>query len=179
MGMDAKLRRAVYAGSFDPPTNGHMWMISQGAALFDELVVAVGINPDKRCMFTTEERLLMLREMTKDLKNVKVTSFGNKFLMHYAKSIDASFILRGIRNANDYHYESGIQLVNENIEKGIGTVVLMPPPDIGLISSSLIKGLLGPEGWQKVVKRYVPDCVYDELLKQFHASTDLLKKIQK
>jgi pantetheine-phosphate adenylyltransferase len=175
----ANIRRAVYAGSFDPPTNGHVWMIGQGAALFDELVVAVGINPDKRCMFTTEERLQMLREMTKDLKNVKITSFGNQFLMHYAKSIDAQFILRGVRNANDYHYESGIQLVNENIEKGIGTVVLMPPPEIGMISSSMVKGLLGPEGWQKVVKKYVPECVYSELLKKVQMNADLLKKMQK
>src|SRR5687768_3215313 len=89
--------RAVYAGSFDPITNGHMYMIGEGAKLFDELVVAIGINPDKRYTFTLEERLDFLRKCTGRIKNVRLDNFTNMFLVDYARKIGASYILRGIR----------------------------------------------------------------------------------
>ena len=100
-----KFRRAVYAGSFDPITNGHLWMIKEGSYLFDELVVAVGVNPDKRYSFSLDERLQMLNSTIGHIPSVTIGSFTNKFLVHYAEEIDARYILRGIRNVNDYSYE--------------------------------------------------------------------------
>src|SRR5687767_1092725 len=95
-------RRGVYAGSFDPITSGHMYMIREGAKLFDELIVAIGINPDKRYTFSLEERLDFLRKCTGGIATVKLDHFSNMFLVDYARKIKAGYILRGIRNPNDY-----------------------------------------------------------------------------
>jgi pantetheine-phosphate adenylyltransferase len=161
------MRKAVYAGSFDPPTNGHLWMIEKGAEMFDELVLAVGINPKKKGMFTVEERLEMLKAIQKGHRNVRLASFENEFLVRYARSIGAKYILRGIRSYKDYEYEDGIRQVNEDIDRDVLTVFLMPPSEVANISSSLVKSMVGPRGWENEVKRYVPDYVYKELLKKF------------
>lgn len=153
----------VYAGSFDPPTNGHAWMIAQGAALFPRLIVAVGVNPDKKPAYTLEQRLKWLREMTKGLGNVEVAHFGKLYLVDYASQIGARFILRGIRNEGDFAYEQTMRHVNEDLRAGVTTVFLMPPREHGEVSSSLVRGLIGVEGWRDVVSRYVPACVLADL----------------
>ena len=86
-----KYRKAVYAGSFDPPTNGHLWMIAEAQLLFDELVVAIGINPNKHSTYSIAERQEMLHRITANFSNVTVSVFENEFLVNYASSIDASF----------------------------------------------------------------------------------------
>lgn len=154
---------AVYAGSFDPPTNGHLWMIRQGASLFDRLVVAVGVNPSKRAAYTVEQRLGWLRAMTSDLPNVQVSQFGNLFLAYYAKQLGASFILRGVRSEVDFAYEQSMRHINADLSPEITTVFLMPPREIAEVSSSLVRGMIGPEGWQGVVQGLVPPCVFAEL----------------
>lgn len=154
------MRRAVYAGSFDPITLGHLWMIEQGRALFDELVVAIGINPDKRYRFSLEERLAMLREATAAFGNVRVASYENLFLVRYAEQVDAGFILRGIRNEQDYGYERGMRYVNEELDGRVRSVFLIPPRELVEVSSSFVKGLVGPEGWEEVLRKYVPEAVY-------------------
>jgi len=160
-----KNRLGVYAGSFDPLTVGHLWMIEQGVGLFHRLVVAVGINPEKRCNFPLEERLAMLGESLKTFRNVSVTSFSNRYLIDYAQSIGATHILRGIRSASDYEYERGMRNINGDLDAAICTVFLMPPRDIAEVSSSMVKGLVGPNGWQKVVRKYVPEPVYRRFVK--------------
>lgn len=150
------MRRAVYAGSFDPITRGHLWMVEQGSRLFDELIVAAGVNPEKRYLFPLEERLAMVREAVSDYSNVTVTSYENLFLVRYARSVGAGHILRGIRNEADYGYGRGMRYVNTEIEPGIVTVFLMPPREYAEISSSFVKGLVGPEGWEDLVPQYVP-----------------------
>lgn len=162
-------RRAVYAGSFDPLTNGHMYMIREGAKLFDELVVAIGINPAKKATFTLEERLAHLRRCTAGLKNVKYGHFENRFLVDYARSIRAAYILRGVRNAQDFEYERTMRQVNGDLEPGITTVILMPPRDLAELSSSFVKGLVGPRGWEKVIKRFLPEPVHADFLRGFRA----------
>src|SRR5678815_324347 len=156
---------AVYAGSFDPPTNGHVWMIEQGAALFDRLVVAVGVNPAKKPAYTLEKRIAWLRAITSQHRNVEVATFGNLFLAYYAAQIGASFILRGIRSEADFPYEQTMRHINADLSPGITTVFLMPPREIAEVSSSLVRGTVGPEGWQSVVRKYVPACVFDDLVK--------------
>jgi len=160
-------RRAVYAGSFDPLTNGHLWMIEQGAKLFDHLTVAIGINPDKHYTFSLEERLRLLHECIGEQKGVTIDSFENQFLVHYADSKRARFILRGIRTESDYDYERGMRHINSDLRPEVASVFLMPPREIAEVSSSFVKGLIGPEGWQEIVKQYVPRSVYRALKKQF------------
>jgi pantetheine-phosphate adenylyltransferase len=155
-----KKRLGVYAGSFDPLTNGHVWMVEQGANLFDRLVVAVGINPDKKYEFSLSDRLSMLRESLKRFNNVSVTSFSNQYLINYAQSIGATHILRGIRSESDYEFERTMRNINGDLDGKICSVFLMPPRNIAEVSSSMVKGLVGPTGWQKVVKQYVPAPVY-------------------
>jgi pantetheine-phosphate adenylyltransferase len=162
-------RSAVYAGSFDPLTVGHLWMIEEGARLFDELVVAIGINPDKQYAFTLEERVEMLRNSTKHYRNVKVDTFSNQFLISYAQSCGASYILRGIRSQTDYEYERVMRNINGDLDQHITTIFLTPPRGIAEVSSSMVKGLIGPEGWEKIVKEYVPKAVFDKLVKAYHA----------
>ncbi len=154
----------VYAGSFDPPTQGHMFMIEKGAELFDHLIVAVGINPNKRCTFTVAERLEMLRQCIGDYDNVEVDSFEGQFLARYAQGRGAGYILRGIRSEEDYRFEHTMRNVNEDLAAGVCTVFLIPPREICEVSSSFVKGLVGYEGWEEVIKPYVPAPVYKKLL---------------
>src|SRR6266436_4094819 len=95
----------VYAGSFDPITVGHTWMIAEGAKLFPTFIVAIGRNADKHYTFTEAERLAMLKEAAKAHRHVRVDSFANEYLIDYARSVGATHILRGIRSSADFEYE--------------------------------------------------------------------------
>lgn len=159
-----KQRKAVYAGSFDPITLGHVWMVDQGAQLFDRLIVAIGVNPDKKAAFTLEERVGMVRECLRSIRNVEVATFSNRYLIDYAGSVGATHILRGVRSVGDYEFERAMRHINEDLDSRISTVFLMPPRDIAEISSSMVKGLIGPAGWKKVLRKYVPAPVYKQLL---------------
>lgn len=161
------MRKAVYAGSFDPITNGHLWMIEQGVKLFDQFVVAIGTNPDKRYTFSLEERLRLIEESAGGLPNVHIDHFANQFLVHYAKAVGASYILRGIRSEGDYEYERVLRHLNSDQRPEITTVFLMPPRAIAEVSSSLVKGFVGPEGWQAIVQQYVPPPVFQCFLDKF------------
>lgn len=164
------LRRAVYAGSFDPPTNGHLWMIAESHKLFDELIVAIGVNPEKRSTYTTAQRQAMLQAMIAPYPNVRVDSFANQFLVNYANSVNASFIVRGIRSNSDYEYERAIRHINADLQPNIQTVFLMPPREITEISSTMVKGLIGVDGWENAVSRYVPLAVREMMLQDFQAA---------
>jgi pantetheine-phosphate adenylyltransferase len=158
------MKTAVYAGSFDPVTRGHLWMISQGSMLFDKLVIAIGTNSQKKNSFPLNERIQMLETSTKHFPNVAVTHFDNQFLVNYATLIGANFILRGIRCEGDYEYERVMRYVNEDLNSNISTVFFMPPRPIAEVSSGLVRQLVGPDGWEKVVVNFVPPCVYNKLL---------------
>jgi pantetheine-phosphate adenylyltransferase len=169
MGLQKRRRKSgVYAGSFDPLTVGHLWMIEQGVQLFDRLTVAVGVNPDKKYTFALKDRLGMLREATKHFPNVSVASFSNRYLIRYAQHIGATHILRGIRTESDYEFERTMRNINGDLDAGVCTVFLMPPRGIAEVSSSMVKGLIGPVGWQKIVRKYVPEAVYRRLIKLRH-----------
>ncbi len=155
--------RAVYAGSFDPPTNGHVWMIDQGAHLFDELIIAVAKHPEKEYTFEIDERLGWLEQIAARHTNVKVASIQNEFLARYAKRVDANFVIRGIRHEADYQYERGMRYVNSDLNPDLTSIFLMPPRTLCELSSSFVKGMIGPEGWESVVERYVPESVFERL----------------
>ena len=158
------MQTAVYAGSIDPPTNGHLWMISQGLALFDRLVVAIGQNPSKNYVFSTEERVDLLRSSIPSCERLTITHFDNRYLVDYAKEVGAEFILRGIRSSGDYEYERVMRHINSDMAPDINTVFLMPPREMAELSSSMVMGMVGPEGWGKTVRRYVPSPVFDALV---------------
>ena len=164
------MQTAVYAGSFDPPTNGNLWMIKQGLELFDRLVVSIGQNPSKSYTFTTEERLELLRESIPSCDRLTFTHFDNRYLVDYAREMDAQFILRGIRSPHDYEYERVMRHINGDMAPEINTVFLMPPRDKAELSSSMVMGLIGTEGWEESVHRYVPNPVF-EALKEKRQST--------
>ena len=161
------MKKAVYAGSFDPLTNGHVWMIKEATKVFDELVIAIGVNPDKKYSFSLDERLSMIQATTRNYAQVTVDSFGKEFLITYAASVGAQFIVRGIRNETDYEYEQGMRHINGDINDDITTVFLMPPRNIAKVSSSLVKGLIGFKSWETIVKNYVPDAVYEKLVEKY------------
>ena len=161
-------RIAVYAGSFDPPTNGHLWMIEKGAKMFDKLIVAIGVNPNKKYTFSVDERLQMLEDSVKGCPNISIDQFDNKYLVKYAQTIGADFILRGVRNSTDFNFEQGMNNINRDINSNINTVFLMPPRELCEVSSSFIKGLIGPDGWQDVVCKYVPKPVFDKFKDKYN-----------
>ena len=146
-------------------TIGHLWMIEQGVRIFDRLIISIGINPDKKYTFSLEDRLSMLHDSMKGYRTVTVTSFSNQYLIEYARSVEATHILRGIRSESDYEYERTMRNINGDLDSSICSVFLMPPRDIAEVSSSMVKGLIGPKGWQKVVKKYVPEAVFEQLSK--------------
>lgn len=155
---------AVYAGSFDPPTNGHAWMIEQSARLFDRLIVAVARNPEKSYSYPIEQRIAWLEAMCSHHSTVEVTRIENEFLARYAGAMGAAFVVRGIRDEDDYRYERGMRYINSDLQPGITTVFLMPPRELCEISSSFVKGMIGPKGWEEVVRGYVPQVVFDGLV---------------
>ncbi len=166
----------VYAGSFDPPTNGHIWMIREGAKLFERLVVAVGVNPDKRATFGVAQRVELLEaivaDIAADLKRegcpageISVASYQNQFLVQFAASVKATAVLRGIRNEADYAYERTMRHINADLQAGITTVFLIPPRMLVEVSSSSVKAMIGPEGWRSVVQNFVPASVFQALEK--------------
>jgi len=157
------MRTAVYAGSFDPPTNGHLWMIERGLELFDRLIVAIGNNPSKHYTFTVDHRIRLLRESVPSCERLTIAHFDNRFLVDYALSMGAQYILRGIRSSDDYEYERVMRHINSDMAPEITTTFLMPPRDIAELSSSMIKGLIGPQGWEEIVRRYVPVPVFEAL----------------
>lgn len=167
--MNMSNRIAVYAGSFDPVTIGHLWMIKSGAGLFDKVVIAVGTNPDKKSHFTLKERIRMLEESTAGYDNVSIDKYPNKFLIKYAESIGAKFILRGIRSTTDYEYEKSLSYINRHLNSEIETIFLLPPRELIEISSSIVRGLVGPEGWESVVSKYIPPSVLERLISKIKA----------
>ncbi len=136
------MRRAIYPGSFDPVTNGHLDIIERGCKLFDEIIVSILVNPDKQPFFTLEERREMLGEVLQDISQgnctVRVDSFRG-LLVNYAVAQQADVIVRGIRAISDYEYELQMALMNRRLEPGIETVFMMPAETYSYVSSRLVK----------------------------------------
>lgn len=136
------MRRAIYPGSFDPVTNGHLDIIERGCKLFDEIIISILINPEKEPFFTIEERLEMLAEVLADINQggctVRIDSFRG-LLVNYAVAQQANVIVRGIRAVSDYEYELQMALMNRRLEPGIETVFMMPAETYSYVSSRLVK----------------------------------------
>jgi pantetheine-phosphate adenylyltransferase len=131
-------RIAIYPGSFDPLTMGHVDIIARGSALFDAIIVGVLRNVDKQPLFTVDERLDMIRETFQDRENVEPDSFTG-LLVDYAKSRNATTIVRGIRAISDFEYEFQMALMNRRLAPDIETVFMMPAEEYSYVSSRLVK----------------------------------------
>lgn len=153
-----RVHRAIYPGTFDPITNGHLDIIQRGCTLFDEIIVAVLINQDKRPLFTVDERVDLLRQVI-PWPQVRVDKFDG-LLVEYAVKVGAHAIVRGIRAVSDYEYELQMALMNRRLEPRIETVFMMPAETYTYLSSRLVKEVFGLGG---SIKGLVPELVEERM----------------
>jgi len=161
------MKTAVYPGSFDPVTNGHIDIIKRALNLFGKVVVAVGDNPGKKPTFTTQARIDMIKESIKDLENIEVDSFAG-LLLNYVKSKDSTIIVRGLRAVSDFDFEFQRALMNRVVEKSVETVFIMTKEDYVYLSSSVVKEMAMFNG---NVNGLVPDIVEKKLREKFSNKT--------
>ena len=154
---------AVYAGSFDPPTNGHLDLIDRASKLFPRVIVAIGIHPTRQPTFTAGQRLELLAQVCKPYDNVEVDSFSG-LLIEFGRKVGARVIVRGLRAATDFEYELQIAHANADLEPDIDTVFLPTRTNYGFISASLVREIASHGG---DVSRYAPKVVCDALKKKF------------
>jgi pantetheine-phosphate adenylyltransferase len=150
---------AIYPGSFDPLTNGHLDLIERGSKIFDQLIVAVLRHPEKAPLFSVDERREMLESMTTRWKNVRVETFDG-LLVAYARSKGAGAVLRGIRAISDYEYELQMALMNRKLDRRLETVFMMPAEKYSYLSSRLVKEIFRHGG---SVRGLVPKQVEERL----------------
>ncbi len=157
------MRVAIYAGSFDPVTAGHLDLIERAAALFDHVVVAIGLHPTKHPLFDNAERIAMLRHVTVTIPNVEIAEFDG-LLIHFARGRKATAIVRGLRAATDFEYELQIAHANADMCPEIDTIFLPTRVEKGFVSASLVREIASHGG---DVSRYVPPIVAEALAKKY------------
>jgi pantetheine-phosphate adenylyltransferase len=156
---------AIYPGSFDPVTSGHIDVIERAARVFGEVVVAVAPNPSKQPLFTVAERMEMLAEATKHVPNVRIDAFEDRLLVNYAREIGAKVMVKGLRAVSDFEYEFQMALMNRNQEPEIETVFMATGAEYSYLSSSLVKQIAALGG---SVNGLVPECVAGRLGEKLH-----------
>ncbi|MCS7161869.1 MAG: pantetheine-phosphate adenylyltransferase [Bacteroidia bacterium] len=135
------MKRALFPGSFDPITNGHIEIIRRGLALFDEIVVGIGLNTTKQPMFSPDQRQKWIEEAFRHEARVKVCTYTG-LTVRFARQIGAKFILRGLRSAPDYEYERNIDLLNKSLDSDIETFYLLSSPETSFVSSTLVREVI-------------------------------------
>ena len=156
------MRKAIYPGSFDPITNGHLDVIRRAARLFDEVIVAIAVNAEKvgNQLFTEAERIAMIEDAVTDLDNVSAVSFSG-LVVDFAKANDAAALIRGLRAVSDFEYEFQMALMNRKLSPQVETMFLMPREDYIYLSSRLVKEIAGYGG---DITDFVPENVKQALL---------------
>lgn len=161
-----RVRRAIYPGSFDPVTNGHLDVIERAARLFDEVVVAVAYNEQKKSLFTAAERTRMIEGVLPKLPGVSIMSFDG-LLVEFAKAQGATAVLRGLRAVSDFEFEFQMALMNRKLEPAIETIFLMPAENYTYLSSRIVKEIARLGG---NVEAFVPPSVAVALREKFGAA---------
>lgn len=161
---DLKSSLAIYPGTFDPITNGHLDLVKRGKRIFGEIIIAVAPNPKKQPLFTIEERLRLIRESIAGMEDVTVEAF-NDLLVDYVRSRKAIAIIRGLRAVSDFEYELQIALMNRRLDPEIETVFMMPSEEYSFLTSSLVKEVSSFGG---SVKGLVPEVVERALREKFN-----------
>lgn len=156
------MKIAVYPGSFDPVTNGHLDIIERGAKVFDELIVAVLVNVEKKGLFNVDERVKLIERVTKNYKNVKVESF-NGLLIDFMKEKNAHVILKGLRAVSDFEYEFQMALMNNKLDPEVETVFMMTNAQYSYLSSSAVKQVAKFGG---CIKGLIPDEIIPDVIKK-------------
>jgi len=149
------MKICVFPGSFDPITKGHEELVKRAAPLFDKVIIAIGVNSKKKYLFTLEQRLEWIKTVFKDFDNVEVDHFQN-LTANYCKTVDARYLLRGLRNASDFDYEKTISQINNIVGDGLETVFLISNPKYSHISSSVVRELIKGKG---DVTPFIPDSI--------------------
>lgn len=157
------MRKVIYPGTFDPVTYGHIDLIKRAIELFDAVVVTVAVNPGKAPLFSTEERVEMLKVTLNDYKNVSVDSFDGLVVDH-ARAVGATGILRGLRAVSDFEYEFQMALMNRKLASNIATVFLMPHEKFTYLNSTIIRNLAS---LHSDISDFVPPVVSNALKKKF------------
>ena len=156
------MKKAIFPGSFDPLTRGHMDIIKRACKLFDELIVVILNNSKKTSMFTVEERISFLQAVTQDLDNVRVADYEG-LTVEFARAVGACCMVRGVRSIKDYEYEMEIAAINQHIASEIETLILFANPQDSFVSSSAIKEMVA---YGQSVEGLVSEEVYAALLKK-------------
>jgi len=151
--MDTEIKRAIYPGTFDPITNGHLDIITRACKMFDEIIVAVAESEAKQPMFTLEQRIEMVKVVTKDFPKIKVIGFHN-LLVNLSDELEANIIIRGLRAVSDFEYELQMGYANASLKKDLETVYLMPSLEHAFVSSSVVRSILNFDG---KVEHLVPE----------------------
>jgi pantetheine-phosphate adenylyltransferase len=154
---------AIYPGTFDPITNGHLDIIERASRLFDKVIVTIAINPNKTPLFSEEERRDMILKTTSHIKNAEVDSFQG-LLVRYAEQKNANVIVRGLRAISDFEYEFQMSLTNTKLNPDITTIFLMPNEKFSYLNSSLVRELAS---YNANVKEFLPGIVYQKLKAKF------------
>ena len=158
------MKKALYPGSFDPVTNGHLDVIRRATRLFDRIIVAVGENTEKQPIFTLEERLRHLQETCSSVENVEITSFSG-LLNKAVTDFGACAVIRGLRAVSDFEWEFQMALMNRELNPDCETLFLMPSPEFSFISSTMIREIVRLKG---DVRPFVPDSIVSEIEKKLH-----------
>ena len=153
--MPPQVKIAVYPGTFDPITNGHLDLIRRSARMFDQVIVGVTENPAKKALFPIEERVAMIREAIADLPRASVETF-DKLTVDFARRVGARYIVRGLRAVSDFEYELQMGMMNRELASDVETVFLVPAAEFSFVSSTLVKDVIRLGG---SVKGFVPPAV--------------------
>lgn len=145
MGIMGKFTRAIYPGTFDPITMGHLDIIKRAYNMFDEIIVAVADSQAKKPMFSLDERVAMVKAATEEMRNIKVIGF-HKLLVDLADELDANILIRGLRAVSDFEYELQMGYANASLKKDLETIFLMPSLEYGFVSSSVVRSILPFDG---------------------------------
>lgn len=156
------MKIAVYPGSFDPVTNGHLNIIERAINIFDELIVAVAVNPNKSTLFSVQERIYMIKEVTKNFERLKVQTFSG-LLINFMKKNKANVIIRGMRAISDFEHESQLALMNKKLAPEIETIFMVTCSKYAYLNSSIVKEIASLNG---CVTQLVPEIVEKKLRKK-------------
>lgn len=152
--------KAIYPGTFDPMTNGHLDIVTRAAQMFDHIIFAIAASPGKKPMFTLEERVALAREVVAHLPNVEVTGFSD-LMANFARDQQANVLVRGLRAVSDFEYEMQLAHMNRHLLPTLESVFLMPSEEYSFISSSLVKEVARHNG---DVTAFLPACVHSALM---------------
>ncbi len=159
MSKQAKIKKAIYSGTFDPITNGHMDIIRRASNIFDEVVIAIAKSKSKQPMFSHDKRVELVKVATKDMENIKVIGF-NTLLVDLASKLEIHTIIRGLRAVSDFEFELQMGYANASINKNIDTIYLMPTLENAFVSSTIVREIIRFKGkYTHLIPKEVNECI--------------------